>query len=130
METLLIPEWTLADRLRKARETAGLDQQQLANAIGVARQTISNYEKGHTATRPMALVIRQWALATGVDEQWLRTGIVRGLSGDRDVAGDGDRSTGWYDRHHVLLRRYLARARDTADPEPHPNNVIHLRPTG
>lgn len=66
-----IPAFTLADRLRKAREHAGLDQTQLAALVGVSRVTVSKYETG-APTRPAA--VRLWALATGVDREWLETG--------------------------------------------------------
>lgn len=35
-----------AENLRKAREKAGLSQAEVADAIGVARPTYSNYERG------------------------------------------------------------------------------------
>jgi len=64
------PEWSQADRFRKAREHAGLTQQKLADASGLSRQTISNYENGRT--RPSLAHTRLWALSTGVDLPWLR----------------------------------------------------------
>lgn len=67
-----IPEWTLGDRLRKAREAAGFEQQELAQMIGVARNTVSNAEKGKRA--PRQIVLNQWSLATGVPVQWLQHG--------------------------------------------------------
>lgn len=67
-----IPEWTLGDRLRKAREEAGLEQQELAQMIGVARNTVSNAEKGKV--NPRQIVLNQWSLATGVPLQWLQNG--------------------------------------------------------
>ncbi|WP_373428396.1 helix-turn-helix domain-containing protein [Rhodococcus sp. SORGH_AS_0303] len=64
-----IPEWTLADRFRKAREHAGLSQIELAQAMEVGRSAVARIEQG-TATpkRPVALA---WAFATGVDWDWL-----------------------------------------------------------
>ena len=35
-----IPEWTVADRLRKARESADLSQAELAELTGISRRTI------------------------------------------------------------------------------------------
>ena len=40
-----IPQWILGDRLRTARESAGLSQGELADAIGVARATVSSAER-------------------------------------------------------------------------------------
>ncbi|MGW0052090.1 helix-turn-helix transcriptional regulator [Nocardia nova] len=67
-----IPEITLAHRLRIARETAGLDQGQLAELMGVSRNSVGNAESGkHT---PRKILINAWALATGVPAYWLETG--------------------------------------------------------
>lgn len=70
----VVLEFTLQDRLRKAREHAGLDQQQLADRMGVSRGTVGNSEGGHVKVRP--ITIRAWAMATGVDPHWLETGEV------------------------------------------------------
>lgn len=68
-----IPPFTIHDRCRKAREFARLDQDELANRIYVSRQTISNYETAAVhALKP--LVLRQWAMACGVDTDWLLEG--------------------------------------------------------
>ncbi len=68
-----MPEFTVSDRLRKAREHAGMEQAELAELMGVARNTVSNNEKGKVA--PRRIVMKAWALATGVSPQWLETGI-------------------------------------------------------
>lgn len=74
-----IPEWTLADRLKKAREDADLKQAELALMLGVSRATVSNGETG--ANRPMPIVLRGWAEATGVPLGWLLTGEVPRVPG-------------------------------------------------
>ncbi|WP_209706985.1 helix-turn-helix domain-containing protein [Leucobacter exalbidus] len=68
----MIPEWTLADRLRKARETTGLDQIEFAERSGISRTSITNYEQGKRA--PRGLYLRAWSEATGVPVEWLETG--------------------------------------------------------
>lgn len=65
----LKPDWTLGDRLRKARETAGLNQTQLADELEIARNSVGRYESGDYD--PPRTVIIAWALRTGVDFQWL-----------------------------------------------------------
>jgi transcriptional regulator with XRE-family HTH domain len=65
-----VPTWTVGDRLRKARETAGMDQTQLADRIGVSRRTVSTYEAGSDITRKR-IVLNAWAMATGVSAEWI-----------------------------------------------------------
>ncbi|RWZ52946.1 XRE family transcriptional regulator [Labedella phragmitis] len=61
----LAPQFTVADRLRKARELTGLDQGEFAARAGFARTTVVNYELGHRV--PRALYLRAWADASGVE---------------------------------------------------------------
>ncbi|MDU5380556.1 MAG: helix-turn-helix transcriptional regulator, partial [Actinomyces sp.] len=69
-----IPQFDRSDRLRKAREHAGLEQAQLAELIGVSRNTISGAERG--ANTPRRHVVMAWAMATGVPVEWIETGRV------------------------------------------------------
>lgn len=64
-----IPPWTMTDRLRKAREMAGLNQEELAEEIGIGRRSVVVYEKGEQS--PPRPVLVSWALRTGVDLAWL-----------------------------------------------------------
>ena len=68
----IIPRPTLGQRLRIARELTGLEQQEFAKQIGTSRQTVGAAERG--ATTPRLVVIRAWAMRTGVNPQWLETG--------------------------------------------------------
>lgn len=70
----MIPHFNIGDRLRKSRETTGMDQAAFADAIGVSRQSITNWETGKHA--PKRIVLNAWSMATGVPEEWLRTGVV------------------------------------------------------
>lgn len=67
-----IPVWTLADRIRKARESADLSQTALAELTGISRRSLSNYEASATTPRRPQLVVI--ALATGVPVEWLQHG--------------------------------------------------------
>jgi len=69
----VVPVFTEADRMRKARELTGLDRAHFADLVGVSAKTVLNYETGAT-TRIKPLVRRAWALATGVSVRWLQTG--------------------------------------------------------
>ena len=74
------PRFGLPHRLALAREVANIDQRGMAIALGCARPTVSNYERGFTTPRRAVLVA--WALATGVDVDWLETGEVPTDGGD------------------------------------------------
>ena len=65
--------WTLVERLRKSRMLADLDQDQIASAIGVARNTVSNWERGRS--EPSASAFVRWARVTGVTLEWLAEGV-------------------------------------------------------
>ena len=67
------PTWTLAERLRRARLLAGLEQRELAEQLGVNRATISLWENGHT--EPSASNFVRWAIATGQPLEWLADGV-------------------------------------------------------
>lgn len=72
MTATMIPQWSLADRLAKARHHAGLDQQQLADKLEMSLKSISRYECG--STNPKRAIVLGWALACGVDPEWLVRG--------------------------------------------------------
>lgn len=76
----MIPTWTLADRLRKSRDAAGLNQEALAARIGSSAKTVGRYEAG--ASEPKRYLVLAWAMATGVDSLWLETGEAPSPSGN------------------------------------------------
>jgi transcriptional regulator with XRE-family HTH domain len=63
------PQWTVGDRLRKARTWAGITVEAMAADIGRSDRTVRNYETDAT-TVPL-LVLRQYAICCGVDVAWL-----------------------------------------------------------
>ena len=70
-DSAVVPEWTLTDRLRKARELAGMTQKDLAEALGVSKTTITRAEAGEVITHRTLI---QWATTTGVPLDWLNAG--------------------------------------------------------
>jgi transcriptional regulator with XRE-family HTH domain len=64
-----VPPWTLGDRLRKAREFAGLHQTELAAEIGIGRSSLIKYERNQA--QPPRSVLIAWALRCAVDYEWL-----------------------------------------------------------
>jgi transcriptional regulator with XRE-family HTH domain len=68
----MIPEWDLGDRLRKSLRHAGLSTRDMAEYLGVHRETIWRWTKGQN--RPAIATLRAWAQRTGVDYDWLVNG--------------------------------------------------------
>jgi DNA-binding XRE family transcriptional regulator len=63
----------LAQNVRQAREQAGMTQEDLAGASGVARETIARLERGDREPRLMTLVA--FSLALSLPLETLLTGI-------------------------------------------------------
>ncbi len=63
-----LPVWTVGDRLAKAREFAGLHQQQMAEQLAISRRSIVRYE---TAPTPPRSIVLAYASVTGVPVWWL-----------------------------------------------------------
>lgn len=59
-------------RIKEIRKKAGLTQQDFAERIGSARNTIANYEIGNR--NPSDAVIRSICREFSINEEWLRTG--------------------------------------------------------
>lgn len=55
----------LGDVIRRARLNAGLDQEPLAEKVGVSRATVSNWERG--VSEPGVSQLRRIAEATGAE---------------------------------------------------------------
>jgi transcriptional regulator with XRE-family HTH domain len=68
-----VPEWTLADRLAKARQTVGLSQKEFGKLTSLSTRQIQFAETG-TAQRSQDVIITVYAFKTGVDYNWLKTG--------------------------------------------------------
>ena len=70
-----IPQLTLGWRLKMS--LGDMKRDDMAAILGVNPATVSRWMAGKGAEPKRAYVI-QWALATGVDEEWLLTGRVPG----------------------------------------------------
>jgi transcriptional regulator with XRE-family HTH domain len=80
-----IPALTLGWRLRMALDYSNTSVQEMADTLGVARATLSRWMSDKGA-HPKRAYISQWALKTGVPEEWLSTGRP---PSERDPDGDG-----------------------------------------
>ena len=75
-----VPEFDLADRMRKALRTSGIGVQEMADYLEVGRNTVSTWINGRIV--PSAQTVRLWALRTGVSYPWLREGTENPRQGD------------------------------------------------
>lgn len=67
----VIPEWSLADRLRKVRQHAGEGQREFADQLGVASATYANWEAGNAKPRDLVAIAKRIELLTDVPAAWL-----------------------------------------------------------
>lgn len=67
----LIPQWTFADRLRKARQTLGVRQSEFAELIHEPGPRYSQWEAGNNLPRDLVGVARRVSLATRIPATWL-----------------------------------------------------------
>lgn len=73
----------ISERIKQARQQAGLTQEELADLIHVRARTIANYEAGRVPWR----LLGQIAEATDVTQQWLLHGDGVGAAGRDGQAG-------------------------------------------
>lgn len=69
-----IPEWSIRERMAKARETAGYTQAEMGAFFGVKAETISSWETDTRQPKDFFDKLRRWAEITKVDYDWLVTG--------------------------------------------------------
>lgn len=68
----LIPEFDQADRMRKAMRVAGVSVAEMAEYLGVTRESVGRWINGRTA--PSTQTLRLWSTRTGVSLEWLIDG--------------------------------------------------------
>lgn len=74
MHMTALLQFDLQDRLAKSLRVAGVSVQELAEYLGVNRNTVGNYLSGRT--RPSRSILIAWALRCGVPIQWLEHGVL------------------------------------------------------
>jgi transcriptional regulator with XRE-family HTH domain len=68
-----VPDWTVGDRLRKARRAASISSGSMADNLGVTRQTIAAYESDRSPINRRTMIA--WAFVCGVPLEWLSDGL-------------------------------------------------------
>lgn len=67
-----IPQFQQYHRLRLALEVEDIGVQEMADYLGVERNSVSRWINGRT--QPSKQTLRLWAMRTGVPLEWLETG--------------------------------------------------------
>lgn len=67
-----IPVFDKADRLAKALQHAHVSIQEMADELGVSRNTVGNYLARRTPIPRASVIV--WSMKTGVPFKWLETG--------------------------------------------------------
>lgn len=83
-----VPVFDTADRLRKALRTSGVGVQEIADYLGVSRNTVGAWINGRVT--PGKGMVMLWALRTGAPFEWLweleketEAPLIRERSGER-----------------------------------------------
>ena len=83
-----LPEWDLADRLRKSLEHRGLKVEDMAEFLEVHPNTVHNW-LGRRA-KPQATAVRVWAMRVDLPYEWVAHGIEPPEKGDEGGYTNGD----------------------------------------
>lgn len=67
-----VPQWTMGDRLGKSLDYAKLTVGEMADYLGISRNTVGNYIAGRTRVPKPTLTL--WAMRTGVPKEWIESG--------------------------------------------------------
>lgn len=107
-------DFDVADRMRKSLRVSEVSVQEMADYLGVQRNSVGRWINGHT--NPSRQTLRLWALRTGVPFEWLETG--RDAERPRPDGPDGGEECAIRDSNP-----------EPADYEPQPSaEVIPLAP--
>lgn len=74
--------WDVADRMRKSLRVSGSGVQEMADYLGVARNTVSSWINGRI--RPSRQTLILWAMRTGVTVAYLESGQTSDPEGGPD----------------------------------------------
>lgn len=112
-----VPQWTLADRLRKIRRDRGLTQEQMAQEIGVKPVTLSAWEAGRTRPHDVVELAGLIEQRFGVPAAWT-LGVLNNnfdppkprKALDNGTVRWGRRQTDFLTRPKIRIERRITRA--------------------
>lgn len=84
-----IPTWQFSDKIRKAREVAGLGQKAFAERVGITASTLAAYETGrsHPRWKDGPTLAKSIQLLTGIPHEWFLVEDEPQPSGPRNGEG-------------------------------------------
>lgn len=85
--------WTLGDRLHKSRKAADIKVGHMAAALGVSRNTVTDWEADRRRPKHHALIV--WAQLTGAPLEWLTGEADTGPLGQRTTSDVRVSTSGW-----------------------------------
>ncbi len=70
-----LPVWTFSDKIRKARDIAGLNQKAFAERVDLSPSSLAAYETGRATPRfrDVGQLAKRIQLATGIPAAWFLT---------------------------------------------------------
>ena len=71
MAATMEPQWTLGDRLTKARQVAHISREEMAAQLGTTKGSVWNWENDVSRPRDIIDTTRRWSDLTGVSIEWI-----------------------------------------------------------
>ncbi|WP_175280155.1 helix-turn-helix domain-containing protein [Prescottella equi] len=65
------PVWSFGDKMRKARQTIGMDQREFAAQLGVKAGSLAGWETDRTKPRDVVAVAKRVELLTHIPAAWI-----------------------------------------------------------
>ena len=123
---------SLHDRIKEARKKRGLTQEQLGNLIGVAKTTVTGYEKSR---EPTAAKLGEIADALGVDVNFLYQDEVKEFHDNRATIDEMEKLVKPYrsldphgkDMVDTVLQKEVERM-ESLEKEPASDPTAHIYP--
>lgn len=66
-----VPQWTFADRIRKARQSVEMDQKTFAMSISKTASAVAQWEAGNSKPRDIVNVAKSIEMLTRIPASWI-----------------------------------------------------------
>jgi transcriptional regulator with XRE-family HTH domain len=130
MTIIYVPDtlkWDLADRMAKSLRVADIGVQEMAEYLGVHRNTVGGWLSGRI--KPTKTTIQKWAKRTTVPFEWLKDGDGTSASRSAPLSEGVGSATGQPYRRRGKVRRVSSLPRLDSNQQPF-GYRWHTWPTG